>query len=59
MKKDEKNNTERPIAYPKPTEEDKQYNDQPEYIDQEPNKFEKEISDEPAEPSTRQLESEE
>jgi hypothetical protein len=59
MKKDEKNNTERPIAYPRPTEADKQFNDQPEYIDQEPNKFEKDISDEPAEPAKQRSEPEE
>lgn len=35
---------ERPVAYPKPTEADKQVQGQPEFIDLEPNKFEKEIS---------------
>lgn len=35
----------RPVAYPKPTEADSQLNNQPEYIDQEPNHYEKEISD--------------
>lgn len=39
---------ERPIAYPKPTEADKQLQNQPEYIDQEPNTMNKEISDFPA-----------
>ena len=38
---------ERPIAYPRPSESDRQIQNQPEYIDQEPNKFEKEISDIP------------
>lgn len=50
MKKDEKkNNTEQPLNYPRPSRSDKQFDDQPEYIDQEPNKFEKQISDMPAE----------
>jgi hypothetical protein len=49
MKKDEKNNIERPVNYPQPSRSDKQFNDQPEYIDQEPNKFDKQISDIPAE----------
>jgi hypothetical protein len=38
---------ERPESYPRPTETDKQIQNQPEYIDQEPNSFEKEISDLP------------
>ena len=38
---------ERPVAYPKPTETDKQLQNQPEYIDQEPGKYDKEISDVP------------
>jgi hypothetical protein len=45
MEAGDKKEEERPVAYPKPTEADKQLKDQPEYIDQEPNKFEKEISD--------------
>lgn len=43
--KEEKNRSERPEAYPKPTETDNQLNNQPEYIDQEPNSYEKDISD--------------
>lgn len=43
----DKKEEERPIAYPKPTEADSQLNNQPEYIDQEPNTYEKEISDVP------------
>ena len=39
----------RPVSYPRPSESDRQIQNQPEYIDQEPNKFEKEISDVPAE----------
>lgn len=35
----------RPVAYPKPTEADQQLNNQPEYTDQEPNYYNKEISD--------------
>ena len=30
---------ERPLAYPRPTEADQQVNNQPEYIDQQPNDF--------------------
>ena len=37
----------RPIAYPKPTETDSQLKNQPEYIDQQPNSLEKDISDVP------------
>lgn len=51
--KDKKESNERPIAYPQPTEADQQLNNQPEYMDQEPNTYEKEISDVPksSEPS--------
>lgn len=42
---DKSKNNERPEAYPKPTETDKQLENQTEYIDQEPNKFDKRISD--------------
>lgn len=34
-----------PEAYPRPSETDNQLKNQPEYIDQEPNEFKKEISD--------------
>ena len=44
---DDKTKYERPEAYPKPTETDNQLQNQPEYIDQEPNTYEKEISDVP------------
>jgi hypothetical protein len=37
----------RPVAYPKPTETDLQLNNQPEYMDQQPNSLEKDISDLP------------
>lgn len=43
------NGSQRPEAYPKPSETDTQLANQPEYIDQEPNKIEKEISDVPEE----------
>jgi hypothetical protein len=33
------------VAYPKPTKSDKQYQNQPEFIDQEPNRYEKETED--------------
>jgi hypothetical protein len=48
----DKKDMERPIAYPKPTETDNQLRNQPEYIDQEPNRYEKEISDVPQEKSS-------
>jgi hypothetical protein len=44
----DKENMDRPEAYPKPTETDSQLQNQPEYIDQQPNSFEKDISDVPA-----------
>lgn len=44
--KDKKEN-DRPISYPHKTEADKQLQDQPEFIDQEPNTYTKEISDIP------------
>jgi len=37
----------RPVAYPKPTETDSQLKNQPEYMDQQPNSLEKDISDVP------------
>ena len=45
----DKKEEERPVAYPKPTEADKQLQNQPEFIDQEPNRYRKEISDIPGE----------
>ena len=54
----DKKEEDRPFAYPKPTESDEQLNNQPEYIDQEPGSFTKEISDtreaESVEPQTKQ-----
>lgn len=39
----------RPLSYPKPTETDNQLQNQPEYIDQQPNDFrDKTVSDMPA-----------
>lgn len=38
-------NDERPVAYPKPTATDEQLKNQPEFIDEEPNHYQKEISD--------------
>jgi hypothetical protein len=49
MNKDKKTE-DRPLAYPFPTEADKQQQNQPEYIDQEPGKFDKTISDIPGQP---------
>jgi hypothetical protein len=46
MKENDKDK--RPEAYPKPTETDEQLKNQPEYIDQEPNSRDKNISDIPA-----------
>lgn len=53
MNPKDKKEEDRPIAYPKPTEADSQLNNQPEYIDQEPNSYEKEISDVPGENADR------
>lgn len=41
MKKDEKKDSGRPEAYPKPSTSDNQLKDQPEFIDNNPNEFEK------------------
>ncbi len=49
MSTTDKNTNDRPEAYPKPTETDSQLQNQPEYIDQQPNSFETDISDIPAE----------
>ena len=45
--KEKNNKAERPIAYPRPSDSDRQIQNQPEYIDEEPNKFDKEVSDAP------------
>lgn len=45
--KEKRDNHDRPESYPKPTETDKMLQNQPEYIDQEPNTYNKEISDVP------------
>ena len=47
MEPRDKTEDDRPAAYPKPTETDMQLQNQPEYIDQEPNTYNKEISDVP------------
>jgi hypothetical protein len=52
--KDKNESSERPIAYPLPTESDSQLNNQPEYIDQEPNTYDKEISDVPGHEAQRE-----
>ena len=47
--------TDRPEAYPKPTETDEQLKNQPEYIDQQPNDFsDKSVSDIPNSDAPRQ-----
>lgn len=43
----DKKEEERPFAYPKPTENDQQLKNQPEYMDQEPNAYDKQVSDIP------------
>jgi hypothetical protein len=54
MNKDEKRN-DRMESYPRPTQTDKQLQNQPEYIDQQPNDFEdKSISDIPDSPARKQ-----
>lgn len=50
----DKKEEERPFAYPKPTENDQQLRNQPEYIDQEPNSYEKQISDIPSQENEEQ-----
>lgn len=53
MQQDDKNRHGRPQAYPLPTETDKQLQNQPEYIDQQPNDYrDKSISDMPANNNT-------
>jgi hypothetical protein len=54
MEPRDKKEEERPFAYPKPTENDVQLNNQPEYIDQEPNRATNEISDIPGPENTEQ-----
>ena len=43
----DKKEEDRPFAYPKPTENDQQLKNQPEYMDQEPGTYDKEISNVP------------
>jgi hypothetical protein len=43
----DKKEEDRPFAYPKPTENDQQLKNQPEYMDQEPSVYDKQISDVP------------
>lgn len=51
----EKKEQERPEAYPKPTETDTQLQNQPEFIDQQPNDFnDKSVSDIPGSNAERQ-----
>ena len=45
MQPKDKKQDDRPIAYPHSTEADKQLQNQPEFVDQEPNTYNKEISD--------------
>jgi hypothetical protein len=47
MKNNDKEDV-RPEAYPQPSETDEQLKNQPEYVDQEPNSRDKNISDIPA-----------
>jgi hypothetical protein len=49
--REDKDKNDRPEAYPKPTATDNQLNNQPEYIDQQPNTYEEDISDLPADKS--------
>jgi hypothetical protein len=51
-----KENKQRPEAYPKPTETDNQLKNQPEFIDQQPNDFEdKSVSNIPGSNANRQV----
>jgi hypothetical protein len=54
MNPKDKKEEQRPFAYPKPTENDEQLRNQPEFIDQEPNRYDKEISDIPGEETNKQ-----
>lgn len=54
----DKKEEQRPFAYPKPTENDQQLRNQPEFIDQEPNTYEKQISDIPGQEAPEQESSE-
>ena len=51
----DKKEEDRPFAYPKPTENDQQLKNQPEYMDQEPNAYDKQISDVPGSDSEAPL----
>lgn len=51
----DKKEEERPFAYPKPTENDQQLRNQPEYMDQEPNSYDKQVSDVPNQDSEAPL----
>jgi hypothetical protein len=52
---DKEKRTDRPESYPRPSETDKQLQNQPEFIDQQPNEFnDKSISDIPRTESNRQ-----
>ena len=54
MRNEEKKINERPEAYPKPTKTDKQLQNQPEYIDEQPNDFhDKSISNIPGNKAER------
>lgn len=46
--REDKKDDDRPVAYPKISENDSQLQNQPEYIDQQPNSYEDDISDVPA-----------
>jgi hypothetical protein len=53
-KRADERKSERPEAYPHPTETDQQLKNQPEYIDQQPNEFhDKSISDIPGSPAEK------
>lgn len=43
----DKKEEDRPFAYPKPTENDQQLKNQPEFMDQEPNTIETQVSNVP------------
>ena len=45
----DKKEEERPVAYPKPTKTDLQIKNQPEFIDEDPNHYQKEVGNEPDE----------
>jgi hypothetical protein len=56
MNPKDKKEDDRPIGYPRPTEADNQLKNQPEFLDEEPNTYQKEISNIPGKETEREEE---